>query len=97
MWQNEIPEDRNHEGISSVGQEAVDPRLEAAAESELRTEHLVFAENEKQDTHGDAQQGKNDGISIGVCVHGFHAIEALFPVTFFSRRNKSAGLVRRAV
>jgi hypothetical protein len=54
MRQNKAPENRSHEWVGPVREEAVDPGLEATAESELRPEHLVLAENQKEHTHRNA-------------------------------------------
>ena len=45
MWQNEILQDRLHEGICAIFKKAVDPKLKSSMKRELRAKNLVFTEN----------------------------------------------------
>jgi hypothetical protein len=73
MRQHKIPENRSHKRIGSFREESVDPGLEAAAESELCTEHLVLAKNEKEHAHCNAQHRNNHCIPIILRINGPHA------------------------
>ena len=64
MGKNEISENRNHKGIGPVLEEAVDPELESAAESELCAKDFVLAENKKKRAYGDTKSSKNPGIPV---------------------------------
>jgi len=60
----EISQNRGHERVGAVLEEAVDPSFESAMQGELRAEDFVLGENQKQDSDADAQKG--EGTSIGV-------------------------------
>lgn len=47
VGQDKIAQHRDHERISTVGEELVNPELKTSAESELRTEDFVFTKDEK--------------------------------------------------
>src|SRR5262245_25860098 len=51
MRKHKTPQNGNHKWIGAVGEEAVDPELKAAMPRELRTEHLVLAENQEKNAH----------------------------------------------
>ncbi len=57
-------QNRYHEWIGAILQEAVDPVLEASAESEARTEDLVFGEDEKQRTDADSENGEGASVAV---------------------------------
>src|SRR5271156_5899580 len=54
MGQNEIAEHRDYERVRAFAKKPVDPKLEAAAQSELCAENFVLAKNEKQDSQRDS-------------------------------------------
>ncbi len=70
MGQNEISENRNHKWIGAALEEAVDPELESAAESELCAKDFVLAENEKKGADGDTKSSQNLGIPISLSTQG---------------------------
>src|SRR6266404_5079152 len=69
---NKSAKHRNHEWISAVFQEFVDPELKSAVQRELRAKNLVLAENQKQNSHANSQKCQGLGISqrFGIC--GWH-------------------------
>lgn len=55
MRQDEVAQNRHHEGIGAAFVEKlIDPVLKAAVEGELTTEDFVFTEDQKEDADGDA-------------------------------------------
>ena len=58
VWQDEVLQNRLHEGIRAVFEKAVDPELKAAVQGELRAEDFVLGENEKERADCDAQYGQ---------------------------------------
>src|SRR5712692_11797564 len=63
---------RGHEGVGSSFEKFIDPELETAVKGELRTEDLVFAEDQKQDSDANAKRSKSTGIQVGcgsLCLH----------------------------
>jgi len=66
--QNKIAKKGDHKRINSLGKKAVNPGLKATAESELRAEHFVLGEKEKERSDGNAQSGECGGVAIGARV-----------------------------
>jgi len=65
--ENEVAEHGDHERVSAaLVEEAVDPELEAAVESELCTEDFVFAKDQEEDANADAEDGQ--GAAVGEIV-----------------------------
>src|SRR5258708_38494183 len=48
IGQNEISEYSKHERVGAVLDEPVDPKLKSATESELRAEHFLLAQQQKE-------------------------------------------------
>src|SRR5438105_13882615 len=69
---DESSQHRDHERIRPIRQEASDPPLKAAAERELRTEDLVFTENEKEHADTDAKVGEGPGIGLTSSLGDWH-------------------------
>ena len=55
VWQNKIPQHRNHERICPVLNETINPVLKAATRCELPAKNFILRKNQKQRTHGNAQ------------------------------------------
>jgi hypothetical protein len=60
---NETAENWHHERVSAALKEAVDPKLKAAMESELRPEDFVFAENQEENADGNAEEREGLGVA----------------------------------
>ncbi len=64
VGQDEIAQDRNHEGVGAFLQELVDPELEATVEREGGAENFVAGEDEEEDADADAKKGEGFGVAI---------------------------------
>jgi hypothetical protein len=54
--QDEPSQDRRHERIgAAIREKPMDPTLEAAAEHEVTSEHLVLAKGQEEETDGDSE------------------------------------------
>ena len=57
MGEHEIFKYWNHEPVSTALQEEVDPVLKSSPSRELRAEHFVLGENQKNTTYRNSKRG----------------------------------------
>jgi hypothetical protein len=93
--QHEVAEDWEHEGVSSVSEKPVDPKLEASAERELRAEDFVLAKYQEEQTHCNAEQ--SDGTVVArMCVRHARSIQKRDLHHHESRRGAEAARITSA-
>lgn len=63
--EDETAENRSHERVgAALLEEAVNPELKAAMQSELSAEDFVLAEDQEEDAHADAKNGEGAGVRV---------------------------------
>ena len=66
MRKHEAAQNRHHERIGAVREEAVDPELKPAVKCELSSENFVLSKNEKENTYADAQECERPRVGQGM-------------------------------
>ena len=74
---------RNHERVSSVLYETVDPKLKSTMQRELRAENLVLRKDKKQAADGNAQSCQSKRIAVCKTVRPSHDSAIVGPTLFY--------------
>src|SRR5215510_278128 len=65
VCKHESTKHRRHERVNTAFEKLVNPELETAVKGELRAEHLVLAEDQKEDADTDAKDCERARVYVG--------------------------------
>ena len=90
MGQNDVAQDRNHEWIRTVLQEAIDPHLKTAAKSESCAGDLGGTEDCEKESHCESQKRDGDCVPIRRTLH----VVRVPPPEFQTKKREATSLAK---